>query len=241
MLSAIAQVKLLGRCVFCAAATPPVSSATPPPQRAHAAWRCLRASAGEGPGITSNCGSITGAATTSERLAAFCPAGCSHGGAGGNYTAGEADYEITRYRRAVLYGNAAAPTTPGSGLRGVGPAYAHLRGGGVLRLEVGAGGATLAAGARLTAAGANSTTRYVGAASGGSVWLSVAGGALASDSTAQISVVGGSAVTDGGGGGGGRIAVYYGNGAWSGKTIKAGGNGDGTGSSGEAGSVVVAA
>jgi len=213
-----------------------------PPLRSLAACSSLPphrlAGAGEGPGVASNCGSVDGAHTSSERLAAFCPAGCSHGGAGGNYSVGEDEYEITRYRRAQLYGDASAPATPGSGLRGLGPAYAHLRGGGVLRIEVGAGGAALAAGARLSAAGAHSTRRFVGGASGGSVWLSVTG-ALASDSAAQISVEGGAAASDGGGGGGGRLAVYFSSGAWLGKAVTAGGSGDGTATSGEAGSAVV--
>ncbi len=141
--------------------------------------------AGYGPG-----GGKVGAGSNNN----FSGGGAGHGGQGGRYQ--------QRGAGGSAYDELKTPTLPGSGGGGrQGLTIAGTTGGGVVRIEA---GNTLQIDGKITANSIKSSNNYVGAGSGGAVWLTTRrlGG------SGSITANGGNGGTYSGAGSGGRIAIW---------------------------------
>lgn len=136
-------------------------------------------------------------------VTSYCAAG--YGGRGG-LALSNAKWPLYAVDWGLTYGNASAPTDPGSGSGGrAGHAtYIGGPGGGAVRID--ASGHVEINGS-VTAKGCNSSPGIRGGASGGSIWIS----AKTVSGSGTISVSGGTASNANGecGGGGGRIALTW--------------------------------
>jgi hypothetical protein len=124
----------------------------------------------------------------------FSGGGAGHGGQGGRYQ--------QRGAGGSAYDELKTPTLPGSGGGGrQGLTIAGTTGGGVVRIEA---GNTLQIDGKITANSIKSSNNYVGAGSGGAVWLTTRrlGG------SGSITANGGNGGTYSGAGSGGRIAIW---------------------------------
>ena len=152
------------------------------------------------------------------------------GGGGGGY-GGSGGNGATGIPGGGTYGSSNAPTAAGSSGGSLSAIYMGARGGGVVRLDAGAG--TIRVDGTVSADAANAAT-YTGGGSGGSVYLTC--GTLTGAGTLSAKGSNGGAI-GGGGGGGGRIAVIYSSAnSFSGPMTVAQGTGN---ANGQTGTVVV--